>query len=231
MALSNHERIGKALAVLKGGLPEFVERKLRLVHGKNWWATIKQVTGPGMQRGGTEFSPEWDAGSVIKVPWKSWNDVFGVFGACGWQTGLARGTTHPPLTRPNLCRVDAMGYLGPRAPICHGAKGAFDGGLPAPSLGGLPVRPVVSRTEHRDRGSRAMVTGALLASCRGLRCLHTAATTTCPTAALAVTRVPPPAVCPSSKANHKVGVNRPRPRGRTEDCHGLGKDKDGGAES
>lgn len=77
MALSNHERIGKALDVLKAGLPQFVERELKLAHGRNWWATAKQVTGPGMQLGGTESAPEWDAGSVLKVLWECWNDVFG----------------------------------------------------------------------------------------------------------------------------------------------------------
>lgn len=77
MALSNHERIGKALDVLKVGLPQFVERELKSAHGKNWWATVKQITGPGMQVGGTEAAPEWDAGSVLKVLWECWNDVFG----------------------------------------------------------------------------------------------------------------------------------------------------------
>lgn len=164
MASRNQDRVGGALDFLNAGLPQLVERELKLGHGRNGWSTANQVTGHGMQRGGTELAPEWDAGSVIKVPWKSWNDVLGMFRCCGWQSGLARGTTHPPLTRPTPCRVDAIGYFGPRAPRCHGAMGAFAGGLPTPGLRGLPVRPVVSRAEHRDRGSRAMVTGALLAS-------------------------------------------------------------------
>ncbi|HRI16674.1 MAG TPA: Swt1 family HEPN domain-containing protein, partial [Verrucomicrobiota bacterium] len=77
MALSNHERIGKALDLLKEGLPAFVERELKSAHGTKWWATVKQITGPGMQVGGTEAAPEWDAGSVLKVLWECWNDVFG----------------------------------------------------------------------------------------------------------------------------------------------------------
>lgn len=77
MALSNHERIGKALEALKAGLPQFVERELKSAHGKNWWATVKQITGPGMQVGRTEISPEWDAGAVLKVLWECWTDVFG----------------------------------------------------------------------------------------------------------------------------------------------------------
>lgn len=76
MAQSNHERIGKALETLKAGLPAFVERELKSAHGVKWWSTIKQITGAGMQVGGTEPAPEWDAGSVLKVLWECWNDVF-----------------------------------------------------------------------------------------------------------------------------------------------------------
>ncbi len=77
MALTNHERIGKALDLLKEGLPAFVECELKSAHGTKWWATVKQITGPGMQVGGTDSAPEWDAGSVLKVLWECWNDVFG----------------------------------------------------------------------------------------------------------------------------------------------------------
>lgn len=77
MSISNHERVGKALEILKTGLPPFVECELKSAHGKNWWATVKQITGPGMQVAGTEVAPEWDAGSVLKVLWECWNDVFG----------------------------------------------------------------------------------------------------------------------------------------------------------
>ena len=45
MALSNHERVGKALEVLKAGLPAFVERELKNAHGAKWLATAKQVSG------------------------------------------------------------------------------------------------------------------------------------------------------------------------------------------
>lgn len=76
MAQSNHERIGKALETLKAGLPPFVERELKSAHGAKWWGTVKQVTGAGMQVGGAETAPEWDAGSVLKVMWECWNDVF-----------------------------------------------------------------------------------------------------------------------------------------------------------
>ena len=77
MAQSNHERVGKALEVLKAGLPAFVERELKSAHGTKWLATAKQVLGPGIQIGGTEISPDWDAAGLLRVMWECWNDVFG----------------------------------------------------------------------------------------------------------------------------------------------------------
>jgi len=65
MAQSNHERVGKALEVLKAGLPAFVERELKSAHGTRWLATAKQVIGPGIHIGGTENSPDWDAAGLL----------------------------------------------------------------------------------------------------------------------------------------------------------------------
>ena len=76
MALSNHERVGKALEILKAGLPAFVERELKSAHGTKWVATARQILGPGIQLAGTEQSPEWDAAGLLRVMWECWNDVF-----------------------------------------------------------------------------------------------------------------------------------------------------------
>ena len=77
MAITNHERIGKALEVLKAGLPGFVERELKAAHGDKWWATVVQVVGSSAQMRGTEKAPEWDAAALLKVLWECWNEVFG----------------------------------------------------------------------------------------------------------------------------------------------------------
>ncbi len=76
MALSNHERVGKALDILKAGLPAFVERELKSAHGTKWLATARTVVGSSIQLGGTEQSPEWDAAGLLRVMWECWNDVF-----------------------------------------------------------------------------------------------------------------------------------------------------------
>ena len=40
MAITNHERIGKALELLRAGLAPFVERELLAQHGKYWVTTV-----------------------------------------------------------------------------------------------------------------------------------------------------------------------------------------------
>jgi predicted AAA+ superfamily ATPase len=43
MAISNHERVGKALGLLKEGLRPFVEREMKSKFGANWDAEIKDI--------------------------------------------------------------------------------------------------------------------------------------------------------------------------------------------
>ena len=43
MAISNHERVGKALELLKEGLRPFVERELKTYHGDRWASEVKEV--------------------------------------------------------------------------------------------------------------------------------------------------------------------------------------------
>jgi len=49
MALTNQERVGKAIEQLRAGLRPFVERELAAVHGPNWAqvADLGQRTVPG----------------------------------------------------------------------------------------------------------------------------------------------------------------------------------------
>jgi predicted AAA+ superfamily ATPase len=76
MALSNHERVGKALEAVKAGLPAFIERELKSAHGDKWWATVTQVAGPAAQVRGSASAPEWDAAALLKVLWECWNEIF-----------------------------------------------------------------------------------------------------------------------------------------------------------
>jgi predicted AAA+ superfamily ATPase len=77
MAITNHERVGKALDLLKEGLLPFVERELKTKHAQLWFDQAKASLSEG-QSGlfGTEAQPRWDAATLLTVMWNQWNDVF-----------------------------------------------------------------------------------------------------------------------------------------------------------
>ena len=75
MAISNHDRVGKALELLRDGLRPFVERELEAKHGKYW---ITTVTG-GWSRDvdwGANDEPHLDAAVLLRMMWDQWNTVF-----------------------------------------------------------------------------------------------------------------------------------------------------------
>ena len=43
MAISNHERVGKALNLLKDGLRPFVEREMQAFYRSNWVEMVKET--------------------------------------------------------------------------------------------------------------------------------------------------------------------------------------------
>ena len=76
MAISNHERVGKALEALKAGLGPFVEREM---HD----AVKTRRVGAGALRSfvddpriGTRPVTEWDVAALLKLMWETWNEVF-----------------------------------------------------------------------------------------------------------------------------------------------------------
>ena len=76
MAISNHERVGKALDLLKGGLAPFVEREVRAAIAANALSMqrVKSfVEDPLLANKGIG---EWDAAALLKLMWETWNDVF-----------------------------------------------------------------------------------------------------------------------------------------------------------
>lgn len=77
MALSNHERIGKALELLADGLKPFVERELQNTYQAGWFQeTQRTLTESQLKLLGDEKSPQWDAASLLLTMWNQWNDVF-----------------------------------------------------------------------------------------------------------------------------------------------------------
>ena len=75
MAITNHERVGKAMDLLKAGLGPFVEREIRIAES--------QKSGDwNLQRyaGDTPLADrpvsEWDVAALLKLMRNAWNDVF-----------------------------------------------------------------------------------------------------------------------------------------------------------
>ena len=76
MAISNHDRVGKALALLKVGLAPFVEREVKGAiesrrldaHKLRGYAEDSRLADKPMA--------QWDAAGLLKLMWETWNEVF-----------------------------------------------------------------------------------------------------------------------------------------------------------
>lgn len=77
MAITNHERVGKALELLTAGLQPFVERELKASSAPTWFAeTKKTLEDSQLQLLGTPDKPQWDAAAILVTMWNEWNNVF-----------------------------------------------------------------------------------------------------------------------------------------------------------
>ena len=75
MAISNYERVGKTMELLRQGLQPFIERELQSQHGKYW---VTSVTS-GWRNELTwrdDDTPHLDIAALLKLMWEQWNDVF-----------------------------------------------------------------------------------------------------------------------------------------------------------
>ena len=75
MAITNHERVGKALDLLKGGLGPFVERELKNVYKEKALAEAQRFITSERLDAKKPFA-SWDAAVQLKLMWAAWNDVF-----------------------------------------------------------------------------------------------------------------------------------------------------------
>ncbi len=77
MAITNHERVGKALELLSRGLTPFIERELKSTYQEGWFEeTRRTMAGNQMPLLGSAEDPQWDAQSLLLALWNQWNDVF-----------------------------------------------------------------------------------------------------------------------------------------------------------
>jgi predicted AAA+ superfamily ATPase len=74
MAITNQERVGKALDLLRAGLGPFVARELENVFKGR--AHQEAIRIAGDERMARQKPTEWDAAALLKIMWEAWNDVF-----------------------------------------------------------------------------------------------------------------------------------------------------------
>jgi len=77
MAITNQERVGKAMDLCKDGLVPFVERELKSQDAQGWLGIVRQsVHSTQVTLFNDDAEPKWDAASLLAVMWNQWNQVF-----------------------------------------------------------------------------------------------------------------------------------------------------------
>src|SRR5215470_1800577 len=77
MAITNQERVGKAMDLLRAGLAPFVGREIEVAvkaGGLRMDAVRRFAEDPML---GQKPITQWDAAGLLKLMWEVWNDVFG----------------------------------------------------------------------------------------------------------------------------------------------------------
>jgi predicted AAA+ superfamily ATPase len=76
MAISNQERVGKAMDLLRGGLAPFVEREVHAAvkAGSVRMDAVRRFADDPML--GRKPIAQWDVAGLLKLAWETWNDVF-----------------------------------------------------------------------------------------------------------------------------------------------------------
>ncbi len=75
MAITNHERVGKALELLKAGLGPFVEREFKAKYGDGWAFEVKDILSDTRLGAGNTDSLN-DVAALLVVMDRKWGEVF-----------------------------------------------------------------------------------------------------------------------------------------------------------
>src|SRR5438552_10991080 len=75
MAITNHERVGKSMDLLKQGLAPFIERELKDSYKDKALAEATRFLGDDRLLAKKGIA-EWDTAALLKLMWEAWNDVF-----------------------------------------------------------------------------------------------------------------------------------------------------------
>ncbi len=77
MAISNHERIGRALNLLRDGLYPFIEREMKAIHGDRWIVAASACLPDSYVRNKhPQDVLQEDVSALLIVMWEQWNNIF-----------------------------------------------------------------------------------------------------------------------------------------------------------
>jgi hypothetical protein len=71
MAITNHERVGKGLELLKSGLGPFVEREFKSTYMDRAAAETSRFMGEDRLNAKRAVA-DWDVAALLKLMWESW---------------------------------------------------------------------------------------------------------------------------------------------------------------
>ena len=75
MAITNHERVGKAMDLLKSGLGPYVEREFASAFKEHAGAEAIRFMGEDRINAKRPIA-DYDAAALLKLMWESWNEIF-----------------------------------------------------------------------------------------------------------------------------------------------------------
>ena len=75
MAITNHERVGKSMELLKDGLGSFVDRELKNAYKDKAALQALRYVGDDKLLAKKTVT-DWDAAALLRLMWEAWNDVF-----------------------------------------------------------------------------------------------------------------------------------------------------------
>lgn len=76
MAITNQERVGKAMELVRQGLAPFIEREFKNLHKAQAAAEALRYMGEDRAAAKKPLA-EWDVAALLKLMWEAWKDVFG----------------------------------------------------------------------------------------------------------------------------------------------------------
>jgi predicted AAA+ superfamily ATPase len=77
MAISNHERVGRALNLLRDGLYPYIEREMKAIHGDRWiLAASACLPDSYVKYKKAQDVLQEDVSALLIVMWEQWNTIF-----------------------------------------------------------------------------------------------------------------------------------------------------------